>query len=287
MSKIAFVTDSTCNFPSELAKKHQVTVVPIYVIFGEDAYKDEIEISVPEFHQRLMERKAAGQSMPTTSQPTPGDFKAVYEKLAAEGYTDVISIHVTAKSSGTCQSAQLASAETEGITVHVVDSATTSMHMGYMLLAALEAVNMGGGVAEAVAAIEHVKTHSCLIFTVVDMEILAASGRTEGHQESTEAAISFKPIIMITDGVPKAVGKERTQSAALRSVLDMIKAQVADNAIKRMTVVNANIPDKAQTWASQAAEALGFDAAPDIVDFGPGLAVHFGPGMLGVTVEWT
>jgi len=286
MSKIAFVTDSTCNFPPALAKKHQVTVTPIYVMFGEDAYKDETEISISEFHKRLAERKAAGQSMPTTSQPTPADFKAVYEKLAAEGYTDVISIHVTAKSSGTCQSAQMASAETEGITVHVVDSATTSMHMGYMLLAAIDAVNVGGGVTEALAAIENVKTHSAMVFTVVDMDILAASGRTEGHQEATEAEISVKPIIAITDGVPKAVGKERTQQAALRSVLDIIKSQVGDNAIKNMTVVHANIPEKAGNWASKAAESLGFNGNPDVVDFGPGLAVHFGPGMLGVTVEW-
>jgi len=287
MSKIAFVTDSTCNLPIELAEKQHVTVVPIYVIFGEDSYKDELEITVPQFHQRLMERKAAGQSMPTTSQPTPGDFKAVYEKLASEGYTDVISIHVTAKSSGTCQSAQLASAETEGITVHVVDSASTSMHMGYMLLAAIEAVNAGGGIPEALAAIEHVKAHSCIVFTVVDMEILAASGRTESHQEATESEISVKPIITVADGVPKAIGKERTQQAALRSVLDIVKTQIGDHTIKHLTIVHANIPDKAENWAGKAAEALGFNGAPGIVDFGPALAVHFGPGMLGVTVEWS
>lgn len=286
MSKIAFVTDSTCNLSDELVREHHITIVPIYVIFGEETFRDAFEVTPPEFHKRLIERKAAGLSMPTTSQPTPADFKAAYEKLAGEGYTDVVSIHVTAKSSGTCQSAELAKTMVEGIDVHVVDSTTTSMQMGFMLLAAIEAVDAGGGVAEALAAIERVKAHSAIVFTVIDMDILAASGRTEGHQESTEAEISFKPVITVADGVPKAIGKERTQRAALETVIDTVKAGVGSGRVTHMVVVHANIPEKAQNWSGQAAAALGFAGTPDIVDFGPGLAVHFGPGMLGVAVEW-
>ena len=286
MSRIAFVTDSTCNMPDELVRQHNVTVVPVYVIFGDTSYKDYVEMPPAEFYRRLSEYKAAGKGMPTTSQPTPEDFRAAYTVLAEKDYADIISIHVTAKSSGTCQSAQLASSMVDGVTVHVVDSATTSMQMGFMLLEAIQAVADGGGVVEALAAIENVKAHSCIHFTVTDVEHLAASGRTEGSEKATEAAVSVKPIVSVVDGVPKALVAERAQRAALRKVLELTGQRIGTGHVRRMAVVNGNIPDKANEWADEAARALNFDGQPVVVDFGPALAVHFGPGLLGVAVQW-
>ena len=286
MSRIAFVTDSTCNMPDAILEEHHITVVPVYVMFGEDSYKDYVEMPPVEFYRRLVEFKAAGKGMPTTSQPTPEDFRVVYSDLAGQGYTDIISIHVTAKSSGTCQSAQLAADMIDGATVHVVDSATTSMQMGFMLLDAIRAAAMGGGAAEALAAIEQVKAHSCLYFTVADVEHLAASGRTEGHEKATESAVTVRPIVAVLEGVPKALGAERTQRAALQKVLDMTRERIGAGRAKRLAIVNGNIPDKAAEWAHDAGRALGFDGQPFVVDFGPALAVHFGPGLLGVAVQW-
>ena len=286
MTRIAFVTDSTCNRPDELKQRHNISVVPVYVIFGDTSYEDYVEMPPAEFYRRLSEYKAAGKGMPTTSQPTPEDFRAAYTVLAEKDYADIISIHVTAKSSGTCQSAQLASSMVDGVTVHVVDSATTSMQMGFMLLEAIQAVADGGGVAEALAAIENVKAHSCIHFTVTDVEHLAASGRTEGSEKATEAAVSVKPIVSVVDGVPKALVAERAQRAALRKVLELTGQRVGEGRVKRMAVVNGNIPDKANEWAAEAARSLNFDGQPVVVDFGPALAVHFGPGLLGVAVQW-
>ena len=286
MSRIAFVTDSTCNLPDELAQKHKITVVPLYVVFGDQSYKDYVEMSPPAFYQELREQRAAGKGMPTTSQPTPEDFRVVYSQLAEHGYTDIISIHVTAKSSGTCQSAELANNMVSGVNVHVVDSASASMHMGFMLLEAIETAAKGGSVEQALAAIERVKAHSCLYFTVTDVEHLAASGRTEGHKKATEAAVTVKPVISVIEGVPKAVGTERTQRAALQKVLELTKQKMGSAQPKRLAIVNGNIADKATDWSSEAAKTLGFDGQPYVVDFGPALAVHFGPGLLGVTVQW-
>lgn len=286
MSRIAFVTDSSANLPEELIKRQGITIVPVYVIFGEQSFKDYVEISPADFYRRLAERKASGQEMPKTSQPPPEDFRATYASLAERGYTDIIVVTVTAKASGTFRSAEMAKELAPNVNVHVVDSATTSMHMGFMLLAAIEAVEKGGGVAEALAAIEQVKSHSCLHFTVTEVEHLAASGRTEGREKATEAEISVKPIVSVVDGVPKAVGTERTQRAALEKVLELTRQRMGDGRVKRMAVVNGNIADKADQWAGQAAEALGFKDKSYVVDFGPALAVHFGPGLLGVTVEW-
>lgn len=286
MSKVAFVTDSTCNLPEELARQHNITVVPVYVIFGDASYKDYVELPPAEFYRRLIEYKAAGKGMPTTSQPTPDDFRATYTALAEQGAADIISIHVTAKSSGTCQSAQLAARDLSSVNVHVVDSASASMHMGFMLLEAIQTVADGGSAADALAVIENVKAHSSLTFTVTDVEHLAASGRTEGSEKATEAAVSVKPIVSLVDGVPKAVATERTQRAALQKVLDMTSEKKGSGRIKRLAIVNGNITDRAAAWAPEAARALDFDGTPYVVDFGPALAVHFGPGLLGVAAQW-
>jgi DegV family protein with EDD domain len=286
MARIAFVTDSTCNMPDDLVQQHHITVVPVYVMFGETSYKDYVEMPPAEFYRRLVEYKAAGKGMPTTSQPTPEDLRAAYAVLAGQGYTDIISIHVSAKSSGTWQSAQIAARMLTGVTVHAVDSATTSMLMGFMLLEAIQAVAAGGGVAEALAAIDQVKAHSCLTFTVADVEHLTASGRTEGHEQVAEAAVSVKPIVAVVDGVPKALGAERTQRAALQKVLEITGQRIGAGRVKRMAVVNGNVPDKAAQWSGEAARGLNFDGTPFIVDFGPALAVHFGPGLLGIAVHW-
>ncbi len=286
MSKIAFVTDTTCNLPEELAQDLDVTIVPVYVIFGDESYKDYVEMSPADFYSRLAEYRAAGLGMPTTSQPTPEDFRVAYSDLAGQGYTDAISIHVTAKSSGTCQSAELAKAMVEGLNVHVVDSASTSMHMGFMLMEAIQAVKDGGGVEAALAAIEQVKANSCLVFGVTDLAHLASSGRTEGHEKATESALAVKPFVSVVDGVPKALGTERTSSALLKKVLEYAQGQKGDAPIKRLAVVYGNIPAEAENWADEAAEALGYTGDPYLVDFGPALAVHFGPGLLGVAAQW-
>ena len=286
MSRVAFVTDTTCNLPDELVQQYGITVVPIYVTFGTESYKDYVEMPPDEFYRRLGEFKAAGLGMPKTSQPSPEDFRAAYSALAEQGYTDIISIHVTAKSSGTCQSAQLGANLLGKGQVHVVDSGTTSMHMDFMLFEAAEVVRAGGGASEALAAIEQVKTRSCMYFSVTDVEHLAASGRTEGAEKATESAVSVKPVVGILDGVPKAVSAERTQRAALQKVLDLTAGRIGSGRVKRLAIVNGNIAERAGQWAVEAAQALKFAGQPYVVDFGPALAVHFGPGLLGLTVQW-
>jgi DegV family protein with EDD domain len=286
MSKVAFVTDSTCNMPEELLKQHNIKVVPVYVIFDGQSYRDYFDMPPAMFYQKLAEQKAAGKGMPTTSQPTPEDFRKVYEELGQQGYTDVLSVQLTSKSSGTFQSAVLASSMVHNIKVHAVDTLTTSMAMGYMLLEAIDMIGKGRSIEEAIARIEQMKAHSSLIFTVTDVEHLAASGRTEGSEKATDAAIAVKPIISVIGGAPKAVGTERTQGAALQKVLDLTREQMGGAKLKHLAVVNGNIADRAMKWSTEAASALNFDGPVHVVDFGPALAVHFGPGLLGMAAIW-
>jgi DegV family protein with EDD domain len=281
MKEIRFVTDTTANLPAEFARQYEIKLAPIYVIFGDKSYKEISEMSVADFHARLAQVKAAGGAMPTSSQPSPVDLAEIYQELVREGAKHIISIHVTAKSSGTVNSANLAKEMVTGAEIHVIDSGTTSMLMGYMIE---EGTKAGNNIDAALAAVDRVKANSSLYFTVTELEHLEASGRTTGHEQVTAAEIKIKPVIGVLDGVPKVVSPERTQRAAIDKVVELTKAAMAGKKIKGVTVVHGNAIDRAEAIKARIPAELGYTGKIYVTDFGPGLTVHFGPGLLGLAV---
>lgn len=281
MKDIRFVTDTTANLPAEFARAYDVKVVPVYVIFGDQSYKDYEQMSVAEFYKRLAEVKARGGEMPKTSQPSPSDFVETYSALIREGAKHIVSIHVTAKSSGTVNSANLAKGMVSGVDIHVIDSGSTSMLIGYMIEEATEA---GNQIDAALAAVDRVKANSSLYFTVTEIEHLEASGRTMGHEQVAAAEIKIRPVIGVIDGVPKVVSPERTQKAAIDKVIELTKTAMAGKRIKGVTVVHGNAPDRAGPLKARVPGELGYSGKVYVTDFGPTLGVHFGPGMLGLAV---
>ncbi len=280
--KVKLIADSTCNCPEAYRQLLDIDIVPVYVIFGKESYKDYEEMSIDAFHRRL----AASNKMPTSSQPTPNDFAQAYAKARDEGYSDAIVVTVTAKASGTFSAAKSATDMVKGIDVHVVDSGAASLMMGWMLEEAKQVLDGGGSVEDALAAMERIKANSAIIFAVTDIRHLAYSGRTKGSERATQAAVKLRPIVSIQDGIPQALGQERTNKAALGKVLALISSKKGTHTWKRLAIVHAGIPDDAAAWAEEAKAALGYDDSVEVVDFGPGLTVHFGPGMLGVTGCW-
>lgn len=285
MSAIRLLTDSTVNMPDDLVKKYQITVVPVYVVIGDKSYKDYSEMPPEKFYSTLAEIKAKGGEMPKTSQPSPGDFQQAYTKLADAGASDIISVHVSAKASGTFNSATIAKDSVASkVRVHVVDSATTSMQMGYMLIEAAKAIQAGANADKALAVIESVKANSTLYFTVTELEHLEASGRTVGSDKVTEAEVKIKPVVGLIDGRPQVVSSERTQSAAIAKVIQITNEKHAGKKFKAVTVVHGNALDRAVALKARVPAELGFSGDVLITDFGPALAVHFGPGLLGLAV---
>ena len=279
MKEIRFVTDTTANLPPEFARQYDITAVPVYVIFGDKSYKDYEEMSITEFYARTAEMKAKGGGMPTSSQPSPQDFVEAYNALIRDGAKHINSIHVTAKSSGTVNSANIAKEMVHGADIHVVDSGTTSMLMGYMIE---EAAQAGDHIDAALAAIERVKANSSLYFTVTELEHLEASGRTLGHEQVAAAEIKIKPVIGVLEGVPKVVSPERTQKAAIDKVIELTKAAMAGKKIKGVTVVHGNAVDRAEPLKARVPGELGYAGKIYVTDFGPALGVHFGQGLLGL-----
>ena len=282
MHAIALVTDTTVNMAPDLVAKYEITLVPVYVIWGDRSYRDYVEMSPTDFYKRLAQAKAEGSELPKTSQPSPVDFERAFRSLAHSGAKDIISVHLTSKSSGTVNSAMIArDMVSEVVRVHVVDSTTTSMQMGYMLVEAANAIAARGGVQGALDAIEQVKANSCLYFTVTELEHLEASGRTVGADKVTEAEIKVRPVIGILDGKPQVVSPERTQRAAIDKVIELTCARFHSQ-IKGVTVVHGNAPERADALRDRVAGELGYDGKVLTTDFGPALAVHFGPGLLGL-----
>lgn len=283
MSAIALVTDSTANLPDELVKRYGVTIVPLYVRFGETVQKDYVELPPAGFYKRLAEVKAAGGDLPKTSQPTPADFEAAYKAVAGRGAKDIISIHVAAKMSGTLNSAQLAAESvSQQAHVHVVDSTTISMQMSYMLIEAGEAIRRGGSVQDALGAIEKVKANSCTYFTVTEVEHIEASGRVEGAGQVAEAEIKVRPVIGIFDGQAKVVSPERTQRAATDKVIELTCKRLEGLKLKGVSVVHTNAPDRAEALKARVPAELGYKGEVFVAEMGPVLAVHVGPGVVGL-----
>lgn len=283
MSSIALVTDSTANMPDELVKRYNVTVVPLYVRFGETVQKDYVELPPAAFYKRLVEVKAAGGELPKTSQPTPVDFEASYGAIARGGAKDIISLHVAAKMSGTVNSAQIAGNTVSKQTqVHVVDSTTISMQMGYMLIEAAEAIRRGGGVQTALDVIEKVKVNSCTYFTVTEVEHIEASGRIEGADKVAEAKITVRPVIGIFEGQAKVVSPERTQRAAIEKVIELTRERLKGLKLKGVSVIHTNAPDRAEALKARVPAELGYNGEVFVVELGPVLAVHVGPGVVGL-----
>lgn len=284
MQEVRFVTDSTCNLIDEFRTKYDVTIVPVYVLFGEQSYKDYFEMPIAEFHTRLAAVKASGGPMPTTSQPSPQDFVDAYQALIREGAKHIFSVHLTSRSSGTWNSANLAKGMVEGAEIHVIDTGTTSMLMGYMIEQAASVLAAGGSVPEALAAIDKIKANSCLYFTVTEIEHLEASGRTHGREQVSASEIKIKPVIGVLDGVPKVVSPERTQKAAIDKVIELCKTAMQGKTIKGITIVHGNALDRAEPLKARVPAEFGYTGPVYVTDFGPGLSVHFGPGLLGLAV---
>ena len=196
MSKICIVTDSTADLTPAQAEGLGVTVRPLSVVFGDKVYLDGIDIRPETFYSML----ASSNTLPTTSQPSPGEFVEVYERLFSEGCDTIISIHLSAGLSGTSQAAQQA-AEHLGKDIRVVDSRSISVGVGVQVMAAAEAVKAGKSVEEVLEAIEVSRQNHEVLFTLNTLEYLAKGGRIGKAKSLLGSLLNIKPIIRVDNGV--------------------------------------------------------------------------------------
>ena len=278
MSKIAFVTDSTAYIPNELVKKHNLTVTPQILIWGDQTYQDGVDIQPNEFYTRLKTAKV----MPTTSQVSVVTMQKTFQNLIDQGF-DVIGVFISAKLSGTMQSAiqarEALGSAAEKVTVF--DSNSTAMAMGFQVLTAARAAEAGASLADCTALVEKGREHTGVYFAVDTLEFLHRGGRIGGAQRFIGSALNLKPILAVKDGRVEAEDRVRTKSKALDRVLDLAAEQVQGRANIRLAALHANAEQEACELLERASQRL--NAIESILSsVSPVVGTHAGPGTVGL-----
>ena len=274
---VKIVTDSTADLPDELVKEMGITVVPVYVRFGEEVLRDRVDISEDEFYERLTHDPVH----PNTTQPTPQDFVDVYQKLSKEA-DGIVSIHLTSKLSGTCNSALMAR-ETVGkeCPIEMVDSETLSMALGLVVIAAAKAAKAGESMDKVVAAAKQAMPKIRLLFLLDTLEYLKKGGRIGKAKALLGSILSVKPVLTIKDGELVPAGQVRTRAKGMNKLFEFVK-EVAD--IQDLAVVYNTTPDEAQALAERIGSVFDKEKIR-MARLGPGLGVHGGPGAMVVAIR--
>lgn len=273
---VALVTDTCHYLPPELVERCELHEVSLYVQTAAGARR-ESEITD---YNAYFDELATAVELPTTSQPSIGDFLAVYEPLIMSGH-EIVSIHLSGGLSGTVRSAEQARAQLHhgAERVHVVDSATACGAEGLMLLAAAAAVRKG---ARADAVVQHAREARAaleFLFSLDTLEYLRKGGRIGGAQAWLGTALKIKPILSLESEIG-AVERVRTSGKAFDRLVRLIEQMKADGC-DGWVVQHTHIPDQAQALIERGREIFGTDPV-FVSEIGPVIGTHIGPGLLGV-----
>ena len=276
------VTDSTASLTAEVAAARSITVVPLQVVIGAASYDEGVEGGAT---PAMLAEALRAWTPVSTSRPNPDEMLEVYERLAAQGATEIVSVHLSADLSGTFESAQLA-ARRSPVPVHAVDSRQVGMATGFAVLAAADVRDAGGSAAEMVAAARQRAAASTSLFYVDTLEYLRRGGRMGAAAALLGSALAVKPILKVDDGRVGPFERVRTSSKALGR-LEELAVEAAGDAEVEVAVAHLESPARAAALAekltSRLAEGLGGREVA-VGEIGAVLGAHVGPGMVAVCV---
>lgn len=228
MAEIAIVTDSTSDLTPDLIENLDVAIIPLKVKLGDNYYKEGIELSKKEFWKRI----ATESIIPKTSQPSPAEFKELYEKLFRKGYKKIISLHISSKLSGTQQAARVARGMvTKGENITIVDSKAVAMSLGYQVLEAARLAKEGNEIDEILNRLYQIQDRIKLYFVVNDINYLEKGGRIGRASSLIGGFLKVKPILKLENGEISVQGKSFGESGALAYIDRLIKAESKKNSL--------------------------------------------------------
>jgi DegV family protein with EDD domain len=275
------VTDSTSSLPPEVAEERGIVVVPLQVVIGATVYDEGPDGATPE-----MVAEALKEFRPvSTSRPSPAHLAEVYAEVAAEGASEIVSIHLSSDMSGTHESALLAAREAP-VPVTVVDSRQVGVATGYAALTAADVLDAGGSVAEAADAARARAAASTALFYVDTLEYLRRGGRIGAAAALLGGALSVKPLLRIEDGRVVNLDRVRTSARALSRMEDLVVEAAGDQEVDLCVSHLAN-PDRAADLAARLGERLAANLDGREVwcgELGAVLGAHVGPGMVAACV---
>ncbi|MFC5401865.1 DegV family protein [Cohnella soli] len=280
MASVAIVTDSTADIPLEMRSALGISMVPLKVLFGEESYLDNITLQPFEFYEKLP--KFAG--MPTTSQPSPADYLAVFERLVAEGKS-VVSIHLSAAMSGTYQSATIAkSMLDDGTDVTVIDSKSASFGYGQLVVTAAEMARDGASPEAIVAEVQRLRNELRLYFVVDTLEYLQKGGRIGKASAVLGALLNIKPILSIDkEGVVFPFDKARGQKRAFARIVEVLSSDIGNRPVNFTIATTPGHTEGAAELTDMLKRALDVRDFKE-TDIGPVIGAHAGPGTIGLFV---
>lgn len=270
---VRIVTDSSSDLPAEIVKEHGISVVPLWINIDGKGFLDQVELTREQFYRSL----PGLRTPPTTSVPGPGIFRQVYERLADEGASEVLSVHISPSLSGVVNSAVLAGQETTTVPVTVLDARQLSLGTGYVAWqAAIEAAK-GLTAAEIVAAMSELIPR-IRVFAVLDsLEYLQRSGRMSGFQAGMGAILNIKPLLKMNDGEPTSekIRGRRKAIARLSALVDEL------GPLESLDLLHTDAPSEIAALRAECAHLFPANVAPLIRDVTPVLGAHLGPGVVG------
>ena len=271
----AIVLDSTADFPEGPSRFTSWRIVPLYVRFGTESYRDYVDIGPAEFYARLR----TADELPTTSQPTPADFLAVYEELTE--YERVLSLHLSSKLSGTFASASRAASDA-GARVRVVDTGTASAAIAMVALAVQRRLEHGTTDEEVDELLARFEVTSGLVFTLDTLEYLARGGRIGRAAGWAGQLLHIKPILTLSEGEVLPLKRVRGNRKAIQEFANALETGTPDAPGVRVAIAHADAPER-----MDALEQLVRDLRPQAeleiaTTLGPVLGTHAGPGTVGL-----
>ncbi len=273
---VAVVTDTTSYLPSELVERHGIGVVDLYIVFeGERTERESSIVDYPAFFEELR----GAETLPTTSQPSVGDFMAAYEPLLADG-GEVVSIHISAGLSGTSDSARQAAQSLEGgERVRVIDSTTAAGGLGILVLTAARAAEQGATADEIETTVADARADLKMWFALDTLEFLKRGGRIGAASAWIGSTFKVKPILTVESEMTP-VERVRTSKRMFERMVDYAR-QRHESGKDAWVVQHIAAPDQAAELESRCREIFGSDPL-FVSEIGPVLSAHTGPGLLGV-----
>jgi DegV family protein with EDD domain len=276
MKRVIVVTDSTAGMPADLAAQNGVHVIPLWVHFEEEGYRDGVDLTTEQFYPML----SKARNLPTTSQPSIGEFLEVYRPLAGQAEA-IVSIHISSELSGTVASALAAREMLHDVPVHVVDSRSTSMGLGLIALAAARAAAEGHNAEEVAAVAERLVLRTDVIFVVDTLEYLHKGGRIGGATALLGSLIQIKPILHLDKGRIAVLDKARSWRKAMDRLMEIVAKRAGSAGSLHASVIHAQANEEAEAIRDRVSGAFRF-AELHMAGVSPAIGTHVGPGTVGI-----
>jgi DegV family protein with EDD domain len=274
--KTAVVTDSTAYLPKDVAENLHIHIIPLNVTFGDESYREEIELTAEQFYEEVKVKE-----LPKTSQPALGEFVILFEKLRQE-YDAVISIHLSSGISGTYQSSITAGNMVEGIDVFSFDSEISCMAQGFYAIEAAKMALQEKTPQEILARLQVMKTSMDAYFMVDDLSHLQRGGRLSGTQALIGGLLQVKPLLHFENKVIVPFEKVRTRKKAMKRIVELLQEAVKGGEHYQASIIHANREQEALAWKAELQDQFP-TVEFHISYFGAVIGTHLGEGSMGLT----